>query len=105
MPFVLWFSSAFSGVIAYFASFFAKKFSIVAAAIVSFTAILLTFKLAIDAILLGLQAVVPTGVILLGLQLLPDNTSQCISAIATGYVAAQVYNYWRNIIHFKIVSV
>lgn len=104
MPLVIWLASLFSSLATYIAGYLGKKFSVVAAAIVSFTSVLLTFKLAIDAILNGLQSVAPTGIVLLGIQLLPDNTASCIAAISSAYVAAQVYVYWRNIIAFRLTN-
>jgi len=104
MPVVVWFGSLFSGIVSYFATFLGKRFSVIAAAIASFSAILLTFKVAIDGILSGLVSVAPTGFILFGLRLLPDNTASCIAAIASAYFAAQVYVYWRNILAFRLTN-
>ncbi|WP_297811130.1 hypothetical protein [uncultured Methylophaga sp.] len=102
MPFALWIGKAFASVLAFFGEYMTKKLALVAAAIASFSAVLLTFKLAIDAAIAGLLTITPDGILLTGLQLLPSNTGNCITAMATGYTAAQAYVYWRNIIAFKL---
>jgi hypothetical protein len=101
---VAWVWSTFVSLVGFFAQYFTKKFALVAAAITSFTAILLGFKLAIESAISGLISFAPTGVVLFGLQLLPSNTGNCITALATAYTASQIYIYWRNIIAFRLTG-
>lgn len=104
MPYVIWLSTLFTSVVTFFAQYVTKRFAVIAAGIASFTAVLLTFKVAIETIISGLISFAPTGVVLFGLGLLPSNTGNCIAAIAAGYTAAQVYVYWRNIIAFRLTN-
>jgi len=103
MPFAAWFGQLFASIVAYFAQFFGKKLTVIAAAVASFTALLLAFKVSVDAILTGLQSVTPNGIVLTGLQLLPDNTSACVGAMASTYIAAQVYTYWKNVLDLRVM--
>lgn len=102
MPLGVWIWSAFTAIFTFLASFLGKQIALVSAAIIAFTAILATFKLAVDAAIGGLLSIVPTGIFLFGLQLLPSNTNDCITAMALAYTASHVYVYWRNIIAFRL---
>lgn len=102
MPLGLWIWSAFTALVTLLSTFITKQIAIVAAAIIAFGAILATFKLAVDAAIGGLLSITPTGFFLFGLQLLPSNTNDCITAMALCYTASHVYVYWRNIIAFRL---
>jgi hypothetical protein len=104
MPFVLWIQSLFMAIASFFGEFMTKKIAMVAAAVTALTAIMATFKVAIDAALNAITAITPTGAFLFGLGLLPSNTTACITAILTAQTASIIYIYWRNIIAFRLTS-
>jgi MFS superfamily sulfate permease-like transporter len=102
--FIPWLIALFTSLVTYLAAYLTKRIAIVAAAILAFTGILLTFKLAIEAAFSIIGSVIPTGVLAFGLGLLPDNTVNCMTAIATAHLASLIFSYWRNIIAFRLTA-
>lgn len=102
MPLVIWLATAFGSAVTFLTTYIGKKTAMVIAATASLAVVIIAFKAAADTAISSLNSVVPTGVFLFGLGLLPDNVGTCMSAIVTTYLAAIVYRYYTNIIDFSI---
>jgi len=102
MGLVAWLASLFASVVSYLSTYIGKKIAMTTAAISSLGAIIITFKIAVEAGINGLNSITPNGALLFGLGLLPDNTGTCIAAILTTQTTAIIYRYYTNIIDFSL---
>jgi len=102
MPFIPivigWISTAIASLVAYFTAIFTAKVAIATAGALAVIAVAVLLKEALDAVMVGLLVAYPSGYWAIGLGMLPDNTNDCIAAIAIAKLAAWVYAWKTQII-------
>lgn len=94
-----WIAQAVGSLLAFGAGEVAKRLAVTAAIVAALGAAVLALTAAINGALSSIIVAAPGGAVAQGLQLLPSNTGQCLSALLIAHAAAWVYRQ-----HFVVLT-
>jgi len=103
MPFLAAFiGSLFTAALQFFAQFMTRKLALLVSGLVAIAAVTTTFFAALNGLLVGIQAAMPSAIVIGYNLFIPRNLDECIAAVISAHLLAWAYSWNVRIIQWKL---